>query len=168
MGGDELLERLDRIERMLRELMDRVERLEAATGMGLEEVRLALELAALAVPLGEVAARLPRLVRALRLLQGHVEPVDPITRAIIEALAVRGPLTLRGLEREVRRIRGRASRAAIRERLRILEEQGVVRIAETPRGLRISLAGFEEKEAEALEEGGGPSRPSGGSGRGGG
>jgi len=139
VGLEDLAERLERIERLLRELLERVERLEAVTGLQMEEARVALELAALAVPLGEAAARLPRVLAAVA-AAGRVSHGDPIARAIVEALAVKGPLSLRGLEREVRRIRGRASRAAIRARLRMLEEYGVVRVEKTGRGLRIRLA----------------------------
>lgn len=84
------------------------------------------------------AARI--VVRLARIIGG----IDEITRAIIEALAAKGPQTLRGLEREVRRIRGKASRRKISERVRWLEEIGVVEVERRPNRSIVRLKSVEE------------------------
>ncbi|MEB3852187.1 MAG: hypothetical protein LRS49_06390 [Desulfurococcales archaeon] len=141
MSGD-LEERLSRIERLLEEAIERLARLERLTLEAGGEARLAAELAlAFTRPVQEVLDAAARAARALSRLAGPGgwEP-DGVTKAIVEALAVRGPLTLRGLEREVRRIRGTASRRVIRSRLEELERAGVVRVERRGRRLVVRLA----------------------------
>jgi len=143
-------ERLERIERLLRKVLERLERLERLTGLGVEEARVAVELAAMITgPVEAVVAAIARAAAAVNAMR-RFRVDDPISRAIVEALAVHGTLTLRGLEREVRRLRGRASRSTLRERLRVLEGIGIVRVERRGRRLLVSLA---------VEE---PSGPSGG------
>jgi DNA-binding transcriptional ArsR family regulator len=135
-----LEERLERIERLLEEALARLARLEEATLGASEEARLAVELAmAFARPVQEMVEAARRSLAALSRLGAGEEP-DGLTRAIVEALAARGPLTLRGLEREVRRLRGAASRSAIRSRLESLERAGVVVVERRGRRMVIRLA----------------------------
>jgi hypothetical protein len=151
-------EKLERIERLLREVLERLERLERLAGLRGEEARIAVELAALITrPVGNAVAAIARAAAAVDAMR-RFRVDDPISRAIVEALAVHGTLTLRGLEREVRRLRGRASRSTIRERLRALESVGVVRVERRGRRLLASLAVEEPSDA-----GGGGEAPSGGS-----
>jgi hypothetical protein len=140
-------ERLERIERLLREVLRRLERLEKLTGLRAEEVRIAVELAsAVTQPIGDAVAAVARAAAAVNAMR-RFRVDDPISRAIVEALAVNGTLTLRGLEREVRRLRGRASRATLRERLKALEKVGIVRVVGRGRRLLVSLAVEEPGEA---------------------
>ncbi len=135
-----LEERLARLERLLSEVLRRLERLEEALGSAGEEARLAILLAeAFAKPIQEAADAARRAARALSRLPG----ADEVTVAIVEALAAQGPLSLRGLEREVRRLRGSASRAAIRSRLDLLLDAGLICVEKKGRRLVIRLAGEE-------------------------
>lgn len=141
MGLDE---RLERIERMLEDVLELLRRLEEATLGASAEARLAVTLAmAFARPIEEAVKASRRALRALSRLAGY-EREDELTRAIVEALAISGPLSLRGLEREVRRLRGTASRAAIWSRLGLLERAGVVRVSRRGRRMVISLADEED------------------------
>ncbi|MCE4611925.1 MAG: hypothetical protein F7B17_08145 [Desulfurococcales archaeon] len=139
-----LEDRLERLERMLSRVLEKLERLERIVGMAGDEARLAMEVAtAFAIPAQEAVAAAKRIAKVLSSVEGEVAD-DGIARAIVEALAVNGPMTLRGLEREVRRLRGTASRSVIRERVRRLEELGVVEVERRGRRMVIRLAGDEE------------------------
>ncbi len=132
-------DRIRRIEIMLAELAERLERLERLAGSP-EEPGLAVEIAlAFAASVQEALAAARRAAGALS--RGGPEIAgDGISRAIVEALAVNGPLSLRALEREVRRLRGTASRSVVRERLAKLERLGIVRVERRGRKMVISLA----------------------------
>ena len=133
-----LEERLARIERLLAEVLERLERLERALPAG-DEARIAAEMVlAAGVPAQQALKAARQVVRLLGTTGGG----DDLTRAIVEALALQGPLSLRGLERAVRRIRGRASRIKIRERLEKLEQLGIVVVER--RGTRMVVRLAEE------------------------
>ena len=133
-------ERLDRLEELLRLVLARLEALEELLG-GLEEaaaraVRISLLSGA---PVAEAVEQALRVLEAARLL-GRV---DPITEALLEALSGCEWLSVSEAARRVRRLRGTASREAVRKRLRMLVERGVVeRLGEgTAARYRLALCG---------------------------
>jgi DNA-binding transcriptional ArsR family regulator len=119
---------LKRIEELLLRLLERIERLEnliasvnpdPLTSIALELTMVYAKPAALAV---KAATEVLNLERGLG-------GMDPISRAIVEALVAKDkPLSLSELTREVRALRGTASRRIITERVKKLEERGVVEV----------------------------------------
>ncbi|WP_148706321.1 hypothetical protein [Aeropyrum camini] len=131
---------MERIERLLAEVLERLRRIEEMAGAGGREARIAAEIAtAFTLPIHEAISTARRVAQAVSRVDQRMAD-DGIARAIVEVLAVNGPTTLRGLEREVRRLRGTASRRVIRERLRVLERLGIVRVERRGRRMVISLA----------------------------
>lgn len=138
-------ERLARIEEMLLDVLRRLEELESWLGKD-ENLAVAGEL------LGAFNLPVYRALEASRIivrLARYVGRMDDITRAIIEALAVEGPLTIRGLEREVRRIRGSASRRIIVSRIRELERMGVVEVERKPGRSLVRLRSVGEEGSDS-------------------
>ena len=140
MSEESLEDRLARIERMLAELTDRLARIESMIRQDPGYASLAISLAqALGLSAIEAVQAALRVRDALR----RIRRVDPITRAIIEALSHGEWMTLSGLTRAVRSLRGRASRTVIRERIRRLEKLGVVEVRREPSRTLVRLRSME-------------------------
>ncbi len=122
---DDVTDRLNKIERMLEEIYNRVKNIEKILGVDLDEPLLAITLAQMfEIPVRRAIESALRIRRSLKLLGTF----DPLDRAIIEALSVKGQMNVSELTRTVKMIRGKASRTTIRKRLERLEKRGIIEI----------------------------------------
>ena len=137
-GG--LLERLMRIEREIRAVEKRLATIEKLLE-GDPEARAIVLLYMKIVGLHR--ASVDRIATALQAQRALTQAgvIDDIARDVIEALAVRGPMNISELTRELRKVRGSASRRIIAQRLRMLENLGVVRRVPGGKGRRYELSG---------------------------
>ncbi len=139
-----------KIEEMLENILIRLDRLEnILKALSVDPISsLAIELA---LTYAEPAHRAVKLARKVVEIQRRLGEHDPIARAIIEALAVKeGPMTLSELTREVRMLRGTASRRIIAERVRKLESKGILK---TRKAGKKTLVYLERGVSRNVEEG---------------
>ncbi|MCW4044146.1 MAG: hypothetical protein NWE94_01345 [Candidatus Bathyarchaeota archaeon] len=121
-GVEELSKKLDQIIRRL----DLLEKL-IAEKPEYEGVAAALGLTRLGIGMyGEPLKIAARLKNAEAYLRQKTISQDDILRAIIQALAIKGPLNISAITRQVVAIRGKASRRIIRERVKKLQQLGVL------------------------------------------
>ncbi len=125
MREETLEERLERLERLLLDAVRRLERLEELlSSMGSEAAiaaRLATTFSMPAYAAIEAARRVARL---------YARVGDPVSRAVLEALADCDPHSISEVTRRVRELRGTASRRIVRERLNMLASRGMVLVVE--------------------------------------
>ena len=92
-----------------------------------EAVALALKLLKLGAGMVNIPSSALKLARVDKLLRkGRIK--DEITQAILEVIAVKEAQSISDLEKELRRLRGRASRRIIAQRVARLEELGLVEV----------------------------------------
>ncbi len=149
-GG--LLERLMRIEREIRAVEKRLATIEKLLE-GDPEARAIVLLYMKIVGLHR--ASVDRIATALQAQRALTQAgvIDDIAKDVIEALAVKGPMNISELTRELRKMRGSASRRIIAQRLLMLENLGVVRRVSGGKGRRYELSGALTGEQEGYSNG---------------
>jgi len=75
---------------------------------------------------GEPLKLIQRLLSVRRHLERSAASRDEVSRIILNALALRGPMNISQLTREVAREKGSASRVTVRKRVQGLLDEGVV------------------------------------------
>ena len=123
--GDDLKALNEKLERMIRRL-DYLEAILTESRQYPEIAQLMGDLKVGAALYGEPLKLIQRLLGVRRHLERTPESRDEVSRTILNALALKGPMNISQMTREVERERGSASRVTVRKRVRSLMEEGVL------------------------------------------
>jgi hypothetical protein len=124
MEGD-LRELNEKLEQMMRRL-DYLEAILTESRQYPELAQIMGDLKVGAALYGEPLKLIQRLLGVRRFLAKSPESRDDVSRIILNALALKGPMNISQLTREVERERGSASRVTVRKRVRDLLDEGVI------------------------------------------
>jgi hypothetical protein len=123
--GDDLKALNEKLERMIRRL-DYLEAILTESRQYPEIAQLMGDLKVGAALYGEPLKLIQRLLGVRRHLERTPESRDEVSRIILNALALKGPMNISQMTRKVERERGSASRVTVRKRVRSLMEEGVL------------------------------------------
>ena len=112
---DQILRRLDMLEELI---LEKPEYAGLTTALKITRAGIGIY--------GEPLKIAARLKNAQTFLQQKNIAQDDISRCIIQVLAMKGPLNMSGITRQVAAMRGKASRRIIRQRVKSLIQQGIV------------------------------------------
>jgi len=115
----------EKLERVMRRL-DYMEALLTESRKYPELAQLMGDLRVGAALYGEPLKLIQRLLGVRRYLERAPESRDEVSRVVLNALALKGPINISQLTREVARERGSASRVTVRKRVQSLLEAGVI------------------------------------------
>lgn len=115
----------EKLERMIHRL-DYLEAILTESRQYPEIARLMGDLKVGAALYGEPLKLIQRLIGVRRHLDRTPESRDDVSRIILNALALKGPMNISGLTREVATERGSASRVTVRKRVRNLLAEGAI------------------------------------------
>lgn len=122
-------QRIRNLDQKLDTIIKRLDTIEAAVAASQQTSQLSGVLSDLRSGIAlysEPLKAIQRLYDARRFLKIQAVEKDEISRLIVQSLAMRGELNVSQIERAVRAQRGSASRRIIRQRLKALQQSGVV------------------------------------------
>ncbi len=123
--GDDLKALNEKLERMIRRL-DYLEAILTESRQYPEIAQLMGDLKVGAALYGEPLKLIQRLLGVRRYLERTPESRDEVSRIILNALALKGPMNISQMTREVERERGSASRVTVRKRVRSMMKEGTL------------------------------------------
>ena len=125
-------QRIRDLDQKLDAIINRLDTIEAAVATSQQTSQLSGVLSDLRSGISiysEPLKAIKRLYDTRDILKLQAVEKDEISRLIVQSLAMKGQLNISQIERAVRAVRGTASRRIIRERLKSLQGNGVVRQA---------------------------------------
>ncbi len=124
-AGEDLKSLNEKMEKMMRRL-DYFEAILTESRQYPELAQLMGDLKVGAALYGEPLKLIQRLLGVRRYLEKTPDSRDEVSRIILNSLALRGPMNISQMTREVERERGTASRVTVRKRVQDLLEEGAI------------------------------------------
>ena len=124
-AGEDLKSLNEKMERMMRRL-DYFEAILTESRQYPELAQLMGDLKVGAALYGEPLKLIQRLLGVRRYLEKTPDSRDEVSRIILNSLALRGPMNISQMTREVEKERGTASRVTVRKRVQDLLEEGAI------------------------------------------